>query len=90
VLDNVRPHQGDGLRQVVEGAGCQLHFLPASSPDLSPSEEAFATFKAALRRATARTAAAVQQAVGPALDAITPQHARHFCTHCGYGTATLP
>ena len=90
VLDNVRPHKGDGLRQLVEAAGCQLHFLPAYSPDLAPIEEAFATFKAALRRAKARTAAAVQQAVGPALDAITPQDARHFFTHCGYGTATLP
>jgi transposase len=90
VLDNVRPHKGDGRRQLVEGAGCQLHSLPASAPDLSPIEEAFATFKAALRRAKARTTEAVQQAVGPALDAITPQDARHFFTHCGYGTATLP
>ena len=64
--------------------------MPAYAPDLFPIEEAFATCKAVLRRANARTVEAVQQAVGPALDATTPQDARNFFAHCGYGTATLP
>lgn len=91
VLDNVRTHKSATLRQLVEAAGCcELHFLPASSPDLSPIEEAFAKVKALVRRAKARTTEAVQRAIGPALDAGTPQSARHFFAHCGYGTATLP
>lgn len=90
VPDNVRTHKGATLRQPIEAAGCRLHFLPPYSPDLSPIEAAFAKSKAALRRAKARTVEAVQQAIGPALDAITPQDARHYFTHCGYGAATLP
>jgi transposase len=88
VLDNVATHKGDGLRRLIEGAGCQLRFLPAYSPDLSPIEEAFAKLKALLRRAKARTAAALEVAIGDALDAVTPRDARHFFAHCGYGTAT--
>ena len=87
VLDNVRTHKSDGLRRLVEAAGCQLRFLPPYSPDLSPIEEAFAKFKALLRRAKARTVAAVVVAIGQALDAITPRDARQFFAHCGYGTA---
>lgn len=87
VLDNVATHKGDGLRRLVEGAGCQLRFLPAYSPDLSPIEEAFAQLKALLRRAKARTVAALEAAIGTALDAITPRDARQYFAHCGYGAA---
>lgn len=90
VLDNVRTHKSDALRRAVEGAGCQLRFLPAYSPDLAPIEEAFSKVKALLRRAKARTVAAVEDAIGPALDAITPQDARHYFAHCGYGIAKQP
>jgi transposase len=87
VLDNVRTHKSTTLRQLVEGVGCHLRFLPPYSPDLSPIEEAFSKFKALLRRAKARTVAAVEVAIGDALDAITPRDARQYFAHCGYGTA---
>jgi transposase len=87
VLDNVATHKGAALRRLVEGAGCRLRFLPAYSPDPSPIEEAFAQLKARLRRAKARTAEALEAAIGDALDAVTPRDARHYFAHCGYGTA---
>jgi transposase len=90
VLDNVRTHKSDELRRLVAAAGCQVRFLPAYSPDLSPIEEAFSKVKTLLRRAEARTAEALEAAIGPALDAITPQDARHYFAHCGYGTAKQP
>ena len=88
VLDNVRTHKSAGLRRLVEAAGCQLRFLPPYAPDLSPIEEAFSKVKALLRRAKARTVAAVEVAIGVALDAITPRDARQYFRHCGYGIAT--
>src|SRR5688500_14778202 len=36
VVDNVGAHQPERIRQLVAAAGCQLVFLPAYSPDLSP------------------------------------------------------
>ena len=87
VLDNVATHTGSGVRRLVEEAGCRRAFLPASSPDLSPIEEAFAQGKAAPRRAKARTAEALEAAIGDALDVVTPRDARRYFAHCGYGTA---
>ena len=87
VRDTVATHKGATVRQLVAGAGCQRRFLPAYSPDLSPIEEAFAQLKALLRRAKARTAEALEAAIGDALDAVTPRDARHYFAHCGYGTA---
>ena len=87
VLDNVATHTGEELRRLVEAAGCRLRCLPASSPDLSPIAEAFAQLKALLRRAKARTAAALEAAIGDALDVVTPRDARRYFAHCGYGAA---
>ena len=50
VVDNVGAHQPDRIRELVTAAGCQLVFLPAYSPDLSPIEEAFSKIKALARR----------------------------------------
>ena len=77
-------------RTSVQGsaAGCQRRCLPPYSPDRSPIAAAFSNVKALLRRAKARTVAAVEVAIGVALDAITPRDARQYCRHCGYGIAT--
>jgi hypothetical protein len=42
-------------QQLIEDKGWQLLFLPAYSPDFSPSEETFSKVKAFLRRTGART-----------------------------------
>jgi transposase len=59
VVDNVGAHQPDRIRELVEAAGCELVFLPAYSPDLSPIEEAFSKLKALVKAAAARTRAAL-------------------------------
>jgi transposase len=55
VLDNLSVHPGTWVRQTIEARGCQMLFLPAYSPDLTPIEEAFSKLKAFLRRMGART-----------------------------------
>jgi transposase len=85
VLDNLSAHKSPRVRDVIEACGCTIWFLPAYSPDLSPIEEAFSKLKALLRRAEARTQAALQQALAEALDMITAQDARGYFAHCGYG-----
>ena len=85
VLDNLAAHRGERVRQVIEARGCQLWYVPAYSPDLSPIEEAFAKLKALLRRAEARTREALDQAIAVALPQITATDAQGFFSHCGYG-----
>jgi transposase len=84
VLDNLSVHKGDAIRAAIAGAGCQLLFLPPYSPDFAPIEQAFSKLKAALRRAGARTRAALEIAVGSALDTITAADARGWFGFCGY------
>lgn len=86
VMDNLPAHKVEGVRDLIEGAGCELLYLPAYSPDLNPIEEAFSKIKGILRRVEARTRQAVVEAMGTALDAVTAQDARGFFEHAGYQT----
>jgi len=84
VMDNLSSHKGSRIRELIEGRGCELMYLPPYSPDLNPIEQAFAKIKALLRKARARTRAAVLEAMGRALDAVTASDARGFFEHRGY------
>jgi transposase len=84
VMDNLPAHKAPRVRALLDRSGFGYRYLPAYSPDLNPIEPAWAKVKAELRRVAARTAMALHEAVGPALDAITPQDAAGFFRHCGY------
>jgi transposase len=63
VLDNLSAHKAKRVRAAIEARGCELWYVPAYSPDLSPIEEAFAKLKNLLRRAAACTREAVVAAI---------------------------
>ena len=84
VLDNLSAHKGGRVREIVEGAGCDLAYLPPYSPDLNPIEQAFSKVKGLMRKAEARTRKALIEAMGRALDEVTARDARGFLGHCGY------
>ncbi len=84
VMDNLSSHKGGKVKEIIEGKGCQLLYLPPYSPDLNPIEEAFAKLKALLRKAGARTCEALIEAMSWALEAITAKDARGFFEHRGY------
>jgi DDE superfamily endonuclease len=41
VMDNLQVHKSRQVRQLIEGAGAEILFLPPYSPDFSPIEEVF-------------------------------------------------
>jgi hypothetical protein len=84
VMDNLSSHKGQRVRELIEGRGCELLYLPPYSPDFNPIERAFAKLKALLRRAQARTFGALIEAMGRGLGEITDQDASGFFRHCGY------
>jgi transposase len=88
IMDNLSIHKGNKVRQLIEARGCQVLFLPAYSPDLSPIEEAFSKIKAILRRVGARTREALQEALEQALLTITQADASDWFRHCGYSQAS--
>ncbi|MCA1729890.1 MAG: IS630 family transposase [Actinobacteria bacterium] len=84
VMDNLSAHKGGRVKEIVEGAGCDLVYLPPYSPDFNPIEQAFSKVKEHMRKAEARTREALIEAMGRALDAVTASDARGFFGHCGY------
>ena len=85
VMDNLSVHKADRVRELIEGAGARLLYLPPYSPDLNPIEKAWSKFKQFLRSAKARTREALDLAVTEALKAITADNAVAWFRHCGYG-----
>ena len=84
ILDNLAVHRSDRARELIEGAGCTIRFLPAYSPDYSPIEWAFSKRKTHLKRVTACTRDELERAIGEGLDAITAQDAHGWFYGCGY------
>ena len=84
VMDNLSAHKGGKVRELIEGRGCELYYLPPYSPDMNPIEEAFSKVKGLLRRAEARTREALVEAMGEALGAVSARDARGFFEHGGY------
>jgi transposase len=84
IMDNLKAHKGERVRELIEAKGCEVIFLPAYSPDLNPIEEAFSKIKGILREAGARTREALLEAISEALSMVTAQDAGGFFGHCGY------
>lgn len=83
VLDNLAVHKGERIRTLIEVRRCELWFLPAYSPDLTPIGEAFSKLKAGLRRLGARTRDAYLEAIGQVVATITAQDAHGWFTDAG-------
>lgn len=84
VPDHLSVPKSAEARKPVEAAGCRPVFLPTSSPDVNPSERAFAKGKQARRRSGPRSFEAVVEAVGRALASVTASDARACYRAAGY------
>jgi transposase len=85
IMDNLRAHKVEGVREKIEARGANLVYLPPYSPDFNPIEQIWSKVKQGLRSAKARTVEALDQAVGEALNAITPENTAGCFAGCGYG-----
>jgi transposase len=84
VMDNLTAHKGERVRELIEGQGCELMYLPPYSPDFNPIEEAFSKIKGLMRKAQACSREALLEAMGKAISALSAEDARGFFEHCGY------
>jgi len=78
IMDNLSSHKSHAAIEKIREAGAEVRFLPPYSPDLNPIEQIFSKIKAYLRRAAVRTERRLYNAIGKAIDSITPQD----CTNC--------
>jgi transposase len=89
-MDNLSAHKGGRVRELIEGKGCELIYLPPYSPDFNPIEQAFSKLKNYLRAACARSRDALMEVIGEALRTITVSDAEGYFEHCGYRAAVQP
>jgi len=84
VMDNLSAHKGERVRDLIEGEGCELIYLPPYSPDFNPIEGAFSKLKSYLRAACARSQDTLMEVIGQALSTISASDAEGYFEHCGY------
>jgi transposase len=83
VMDNLKAHKVNGVRDAIEAQGARLLYLPPYSPDLNPIELAFAKFKALLQSAAARSVDLLWHTIGHILDDFSPAECAHYLAHAG-------
>jgi transposase len=84
VMDNLSAHKAERVRDLIEGEGCELIYLPPYSPDFNPIEGAFSKLKSYLRAACARSQDTLMEVIGKALSTISISDALGYFEHCGY------
>ena len=77
VMDNLKAHKVEGVREAIEAKGARLLYL-------NPIEQGFAKLKALLRTAARRTVDALWRAIGQALDAFSPAECTNYFANAGY------
>ncbi len=88
VMDNLGAHKVKGVRELIEGAGAGLLYLPPYSADFNPIELAWSKLKSHLRKVAARTTEALDRAIAGGLAAISTQDAHGYFAHRGYTRQT--
>ncbi len=84
IMDNLPAHKVAGVKEAIEAAGATRVFLPPYSPDFNPIEQAFAKFKALLRKAAARTVDDLWAVIAEAIELFPPQECANFFANSGY------
>lgn len=90
VLDRLGAHRTDRVKQLIEGRGADLVFLPSYSPEMNPIEEAFSKIKQLVRKAGARVREELVETLGRALAAVTIEDAAGWFAHAGYWPQDRP
>ena len=86
VLDNLRSHKSQAVRQAIRNVGAKLIFLPPYSPDLNPIEQVFAKLKTLLRKAATRTVEDTWKGIGSLLSSFAPEECANYLRNSGYAS----
>lgn len=86
VMDNLGAHKGGEVERLIRGAGAEVRYLPAYSPDFNPIEKMFSKLKTYLRKAAARSVDRLIEAMGDGLRSVTQEDLAGWFGSCGYST----
>jgi transposase len=85
IMDNVSVHKVAGVREAIAARGASLLYLPPYSPDLNPIEQFFSKLKSILRKAAARSIAALWEVISSCLKVFSPRECGAYLANAGYG-----
>lgn len=83
-MENLSTHKGPRVQDLIEDAGAALLFFPPNNLDFNPSEMAFSTMKAHLRKAAERTVEGLWNTIGQIVDLFTPKDCANYLSAAGY------
>ena len=90
VMDNLRTHKVEGVKEIIETAGATVLYLPPYSPDLNPIEQMWSKIKAFLRKVKARTVDDLYNAIPKAFAAVTCDDCLGWFKCAGYSVPPPP
>lgn len=82
VMDNLRSHHVQEVKQIFDNAGIRFLYLPPYSPDLNPIEKMWSKIKAILRKRKIRSADRLPSSVADALKLVTVSDCEHWFHSC--------
>ena len=82
VMDNLRSHHVQGVKEAFDAAGIQFLYLPPYSPDLNPIEKMWSKMKAILRKWKERSAERLSASVADALKFVSTTDCLHWFEAC--------
>lgn len=84
VMDNLRAHYTDGVKEAIGNVGASILYLPPYSPELNPIEQTWSKLKTSLRRIGARTLKMLAGALPRCRDEIRTSDIMGWFDHAGY------
>ena len=84
VMDNMRSHHTQAIKDLLEQAGVQYLYLPPYSPDLNPIEKMWSKLKAFLKKAKVRLLEKLPDAVRAVFKTISSHGCSGWFRFCGY------
>lgn len=84
IMDNLRSHKVEGVKEAIESAGAFVLYLPPYSPDFNPIEMMWSKIKAILRKLKARTVEALLAALPYAFHAVSTDDIQGWFIAAGY------
>ena len=84
LLDNLPAHKASRVEESAAKAKAEVIWLPAYSPDFSPSENCWLKIKTFVRGQQPRTAPDLSKAVSAAIRTVTKEDIDAWFKHCGY------
>lgn len=87
VMDNAKIHYGEMVREIIEGAGAILIYLPPYSPEFSPIENFWSKVKSILKKLKTRNYLDLIDAITDAMLQVTKKDIHNWFAHCCYCTS---